>query len=372
MPLWTRDLHRLLGNYEFGNERRNANTHKRQFFELIMETDTLQLIKSPAAHREQLFVTFINGLGLIQTLPSRYVLLGKLRDWFEPRGHVMAAATDCLLLTHFAHMMRGERCAIGADKLHGFALHALAKELENPNVANEDGVLAATDALGIRQLYSERPCEQHVHGLCSLLRARGTEPSRYMTGLSKDLLFGALHVALMFALSSRTRLVFGEPRWMHTLESNCSGRVWCLFHLAFSVPAALEKVDKITYTSTEEVATLLNQLIELEHRFQIWLLMWYEEFPDSPITSTSVTNFRDFVARHGPIAETFPSSYVFHSFTMALGHITYWTMILPLREAIFDLAISPKHPLSRRRIITSMLSQLSTSVLTQFAARCRS
>lgn len=54
---------------------------------------------------------------------------------------------------------------------------------------------------------------------------------------------------------------------------------------------------------------------------------------------TSVTNFVDLVAQHGTLARTFPRAYSFPTLLSAVCHIFYWTLLVILREAIYETSL---------------------------------
>ena len=319
-----------------------VQAHRRHFFETVFRASAQQIITSPAAYREQLFSTFVNELTVLYDMPSRYSLLSRLRDWFEPRCDSGVIATDCLLLLHFARVTGDNQVLFEGKRRHYLAIHCLKAKLASPAATNDDTLLVSMDALGICHLYEQEPRRKHAQGLRRLLEVRGPGAMQSVTGLTRDLVFNALHINLIACMTSRTACMFGEPRWSRALETSCNGRVWCLFRLACRIPAALARIDTIGSASKSEVAALLSQLVSLGRQFQEWLLIWYEEIIGPPIRSAPWTDSPQWTARYGSSSLAFPQAFSFPTFPVALGHLTYWAMLLPLREAIYTLATHPQ------------------------------
>lgn len=320
---------------------------------MIVTTRFTAGVRSPAVFREQLLLNFVENLGWVQALPEGYDLLSRLQNWFTRKGTAIAAATDCLLLTQFAHDAKDERWRQEGIKRHGAAISVLRKALRRSHAATDDDLLSATDALGVCEALGmgsisatvpqgEDAWRQHALGLCTLLNLRGPA-SLSANNCTFDMVFNAMYVGLVNNVSCRKALLFGEHNWQRALEASCSGRMWCLFHIVCRFPALLERMDALNPKTqpNREVVRLLSDLIELQDRVQRWLLLWYKQSPELLVRTVSVTEYPFFVAIHGPLADQFPIALAFESPIEAIGHLNYWTLLLFIRQAIYDLASQP-------------------------------
>ncbi|TKA67218.1 hypothetical protein B0A55_08781 [Friedmanniomyces simplex] len=310
----------------------------------LTAVSTSAMINSPGAFREQLFMNFVTNFTIVAMMSGGKEILAQLHDWFTPRGKAMAAATDCLLITQFAHDANLDRYRSEGGKQHSLAINALRRSLSKPEAVSDDDALSATDALGVyeamglRELFTGLPqgedtWRQHSRGLCTLLQLRGPQclssPSEHLHGM----IFNAMQAGLGDSISSRKAFTLGGPHWQRALESSCSGRV-CLAD------------------PDSEALEVLTELIDIQHKLQEWLFAWYDEMPDSPFRTVSVTTYPSFIAEHGPLADQFPVVFTFPSFVEAMGLIGYWTMLLFVKEAIFDLSTRPyalEHTTQRQR-----------------------
>jgi len=194
-----------------------------------VRTHATEVIRSPGVYREQLFSSFVDKVRWLQNNPAKYQILSKVQDWFTPKGPAMAAATDCLLLVYFAFATKDDRVHHRSERRRGLALVYLRRALEKPNAANDDAVVAATDALGIFETHKSleqgpRAWRQHARGLSALFRARGPQGSNPKHSYSRGLVLDAMHIGLMDALFERKSFVFGERQWQRQLEAKCNGR----------------------------------------------------------------------------------------------------------------------------------------------------
>ncbi|KAK5123455.1 hypothetical protein LTR85_002493 [Meristemomyces frigidus] len=317
-----------------------------------MATRLTSSVRSPAAFRQQLLLNFVSNICWIQSLPGAYQILSRLQAWFATGGTAMAAATDCLLLTQFAQDAKSERWRLEALKRHSAAISTLQHALCKPRVATDDDLLSAIDALGVCEALGmgtvsanvpqgEDAWRQHALGLCTLLGLRG--PVCTADERTHHVVFNAMYVGLTNNVSRGKALIFGEPRWQRALEVSCAGRMWCLFHSGCKFPALLERVDALDTVSDPAGAAvvLLSELVGLQDTLQQWLLAWYREMPGLPFRTVSITEYPPFVATHGPIADSFPAAFLFPSLIEASGHLTYWTFLLFVRQAIYDLVSQP-------------------------------
>ncbi|TKA82753.1 hypothetical protein B0A55_01096 [Friedmanniomyces simplex] len=331
-----------------------VKSHRLHFFETVTAVSTSAMIDSPAAFREQLFMNFVTNFAIVAMMSGGKEILALLHDWFTPRGKAMAAATDCLLITQFAHDANLDRYRSEGGKQHSLAINALRRSLSKPDAVSDDDALSATDALGVceamglRELFTGLPqgedtWRQHSRGLCTLLQLRGPQclssPSEHLHGM----IFNAMQAGLGDSISSRRAFTLGGPHWQRALESSCSGRVWCMYHMVYRLPELLERMDNMDSVADpdSEALEVLTELIDIQHKLQEWLFAWYDEMPDSPFRTVSVTTYPSFIADHGPLADQFPVVFTFPSFVEAMGLIGYWTMLLFVKEAIFDLSTRP-------------------------------
>lgn len=325
-----------------------------RFFEAVTSINALRIFRSPATVREQLFANFVTEFGTAETIPDGRQILETLRDWFTASGKAMVAATDCLLLTQYGHDTKQEQYAMEGRKWYGVALRTLQQELCKPQAGTNDDLLVVTDALSVCEslvfrnlpsepLHGEEAWRKYARGMCSLLAVRGPQCLASLCQHNRDVVFNAMFTGIADCMSTPKALTLGEPAWQQALEASCCGRMWCLFHIACRFPALLERMDKMALSAdpeTEALAVLTN-LADVEGKFQTWLLAWYDDFTYPLVRTSSITNYDSFVARHGPLVDQFPQVFTFASFVEALGLLAYWTMLLFVKEAIYDLSMRP-------------------------------
>ncbi|KAK0769090.1 hypothetical protein LTR02_006184 [Friedmanniomyces endolithicus] len=323
------------------------------FFETVAAVRSLAMINSPAAFREQLFMNFTTKFAIVSMMTNGNDILDKLHDWFTPHGKAMVAATDCLLLTQYAHDSNQlHQYKSEGTKQHSLAINALRLSLSKPEAVTDDDALSATDALGVceamglRELLTGVPqgqdaWRQHSRGLCTLIKLRGPQclstPSEHVHGM----VFNAMHAGLGDSITSRKPFPLSGPAWQQALESSCSGRVWCMYHMVCEFPGYLERMDNMHFSKApeDEAIEVLTGLIDIQYNLQEWLFAWYEEMLGLPFNADSITSYPSFIARHGPLADQFPIVFSFPSFVEAIGMMGYWTMLLLVQEAIYDLSI---------------------------------
>lgn len=281
------------------------DAHRRRFFEAIFLATADQIITSPAACREQMFSAFLNNLSWLQDEPSRYMILPKLRTWFQPRCTSDVLATDCLLLLSFARTTKNHELFRRARQRHQVAVYSLKHKLGQP-MLQADNLLVSMDALGICHLFERQPKHKHAQGLSSILKALGPRYARTAAGFSRDLIFNAMHINLIASLQARQPCIFGTPQWSRALESTCRGRMWCLFHFTCKIPAALKKIDDMAPAALTQSTHLFRTLIALRTQFQDWLLTWYDEIIGPPYRLVDTSHFREFSKRYHREANVFP------------------------------------------------------------------
>jgi hypothetical protein len=343
------------------------NAHRAFFFHELMGEPSSTLdqmsIRNPAAYRDALFVRFFDAHFPLDQ-PARYLVLPRLRDAFVPRTPAMAAALDCLLLVQFAVDTGDPRFKIESRKRQHAAIQHLRVALEDPKAAYEDGTLGAVDALTIIEMYAETSQGEdawkfHARGMCDIMRARG--PKSITTPYARTLLMDSLHVALMDAMTSRRSFLFGEEEWLAATSHFSNSRMNRLLHLACQIPGLLERTDKLTMSSktkSEDLGCLLNDLVELEGRFQAWLLDWYSSQDGIlPYTLVKTSRFEEFATQYGLLTKIFPNAVLYTNLLQALGHEYYWFLLLPVRDAIYDIA---RHPLAPQAVDLNKFKDAAT------------
>ncbi|KAK1020627.1 hypothetical protein LTR33_018835, partial [Friedmanniomyces endolithicus] len=184
------------------------------FFETVAAVRSLAMINSPGAFREQLFMNFTTKFAIVAMRTNGRDILDKLHDWFTPHGKAMVAATDCLLLTQYAHDSNQlHQYKSEGTKQHSLAINALRISLSKPEAVTDDDALSATDALGVceamglRELLTGVPqgqdaWRQHSRGLCTLIKLRGPQclstPSEHVHGM----VLNAMHAGLGDSITS--------------------------------------------------------------------------------------------------------------------------------------------------------------------------
>lgn len=275
---------------------------------------------------------------------SRHQNLNKVWEWLTPHGPLAITALDSLMLAKLASVTGDAQLTMEAQKQHVKALQYLRGALDSTVAVKGNAILSAVDALGVCEMFeelSESPSawRHHAKALALILQARGPASLDYDEPLLKSLVFNAVHINLMDALSSRTAFVFGKEPWLRHSETNCKGRQWCLTHIACRIPALLELVDRAGSSKVPSAAIykLHRNLSRLNLQFAQWLDAWYFDDINVQPSLVDVKQFPTFITLHPTATYVFPMVYQFDSLESALGHVSFWLMRLPVLEAIQHL-----------------------------------
>ena len=294
--------------------------------------------------RQQLVTAFMDGIPWMAESCSSHQVAAKLHRWLRPDEPIAVLSQDTLLLAQLASVTGDARLAMEASKQHVRALRCLRHSLTNAAIARSNGILNAVDALGVCEMFEElsqspNAWRHHANALALLLCARGPASLDYGKPLTNTLVFNAVHLNLLDALSSRAAFAFGRQPWLHHLEVNCRGRQWCLVHVACQIPALLSRLDKLGALTTPPTSAgkLYKDLTQLDQQLCRWLQAWYlEDLTVRPV-NVNVEEFPAFIDIYSSIAGVFPTVHKFDCLDGALGHVSFWLMRLPLLEAIHDL-----------------------------------
>ena len=307
-------------------------------------------VQSPTAYRQQLIVNFYDA-HFPRGISTRFIVLDKIIDWSKPRSAAMAAALDCLLLIQLGIGSGNVAALLESKKRHHAAVLLTRKAIEKPNAYQDDGLIAAVDALGICEIFTESSdghgaWRMHSRGMTALLKARGSRVLRRR--FPSNVFIDGLPSALIDAILSRKALVFANPDWQSEMGRQYKSRFPRLLALGCHIPGLLERLDELRLQgqSNESILQLLEEFGELDEKLNTWLLDWYRSQPADrqPFRMTSVTNFPDFVAQFGTASGTFPKAQVFPTLLSAVAHSFYWTLLMIIRTAAYDATtLLPRH-----------------------------
>lgn len=311
----------------------------------VIEMHTVpRALKSAALQRQQLVAAFTNGIPWIRESRSSHQITIRLNQWLTPDEPLAVMAHDSLLLAQLASVSGDANLAEEASRLHVKALRYLRYSLGSVAATRSNGILSAVDALGVCEMFEElsqssNAWRHHCNALARLLDARGPDSLDYKQPLTRTLVFNAVHLNLMDALSSRVAFIFGREDWLRHLEANCKGRQWCLVHISCRVPALLERLDRRVALAAPPKADgkLYKDLARLDLQLARWLQAWYLEDVHARPVTVDIEEFPSFVALYGTVSRIFPVVYKFGTLESALGHVSFWLMRLPLLEAIHNL-----------------------------------
>ncbi|KAK4494124.1 hypothetical protein PRZ48_014422 [Zasmidium cellare] len=325
------------------------DAHRRMFwafmFSIGLPGDAT--ISSPSSYRIQLKAAFLDAQ-FPPAFVDRQQVSEIIDDWLVPRGNAMAAAVDTLLLVQHGLNTKDKRYKIEGKRRHEAALQLLNDGLRKPDAATNDSLLGAIDILGACAMFlditnGDNRWIVHCRGLCGLLAMRG--PDRLDSQFSRNLVCNFRHVALMDALQSRKSFVFGKPEWLKRMQEIEVDRPAARLHtLACEVPALLEEADRIVATRGRWAPTITEtygQLMDLEKRLQDWLLQCYKDLPnESPYRTVDIKHFPMYFEQYGHLKTPFTTCLEFSSYIDTIRHGYYWTVLIALREAIYDLSIA--------------------------------
>ena len=128
---------------------------------------------------------------------------------------------------HFAQKIAERGPQAQASKIHMKALQFLKYSLTNAVITRSNGIGSAVHGLGVCKMSEELSHSPNASStmptpFALLLEARGLASLHHDQPLTRDLVFKAVHLNLMLALSSRVAFAFGRK---HRLHSASGGEV---------------------------------------------------------------------------------------------------------------------------------------------------
>lgn len=319
-----------------------AQGRKEYLTETINDT-----VRSPDAYRQQLMLPFLE-LHYSSSMPNLHLAFPKMQARLKsPQTSILTLATDAVLLHALAVSRKDESLLWAARRKNNAAIAGLRSSLHALADCASDKMLLTTDALAFFDAGSSTAWRHHANGLAALIRARG--PRIYDTiGL---LLHAPVLQLLMDALLWRGPFVFGEAQWLGAMLPTCQTRMSRLLCLGCRVPGVVERTER--YLSEDESLrarsdfdTLLDSISNLERSLQDWLSDWYgaesqDKAPYTTITTTTAhTEPLNINLPTPPSPPPLPETYTFPSLREAFAHNIFWTLLLTIRQARYQLHAS--------------------------------
>jgi hypothetical protein len=325
------------------------------------------ILRSPEAYRQQLMLPFLE-LHYSAAMPNLHLAFPKMQARLKSsRTSILTLATDAVLLHALAVSEKDDSLLWEARRKNNEAIAGLRTSLRMSQGCTGDEMLLTTDALAFFDADSSTAWRHHANGLVALMGARG--PSIYETmGL---LLHAPMLPLLMDALLRRGQFVFGEEQWLRAMLPTCETRMNRLLHLGCQVPNIVKRTSMYlsrgeTARAQSEFVSLMNSITALERNLQDWLSEWYlADFQSKPpYTTTANVEASDVglsCLLHPP---PLPDTYTFPSLREAFAHNIFWTLLLTLCQAQYQLSASlPSTPLSSLEAQKATASGAADSLL---------
>ena len=297
-------------------------------------------MRSPEAFRQQLMLPFLE-LHYSSAMPDLQLAFPKMKARLNsPRNSILTLATDAVLLHALAVSKKDDSLLWAARRKNNEAIAGLRIALRTSKHSASDDMLLTTDALAFFDASSSTSWRHHAKGLAALIEAKG--PRIYDTiGL---LLHAPVLQLLMEALLWRGPFVFGEAEWLGAMLPTCQTKMSRLLCLGCQVPDIVKRTRKYLskderVRATADCDSLLDSITALERSLQGWLADWYLADVQSkpPYTITQSVNTSPPISLDPP---PLPGSYKFPSLREAFGHNIFWTLLLTLHQAHYQLLAS--------------------------------
>lgn len=331
-----------------------------QSCKLHLANDIIDIVRSPEAFRQQLMLPFLE-LHYSSAMPDLRLAFPKMQARLNSsRTSILTLATDAVLLHALAVSKNDDSLLWAAQRKNNEAIAGLRISLRTSKDNASDDLLLTTDALAFFDAGSSTAWRHHAKGLAALIEAKG--PRIYDTiGL---LLHAPVLQLLMEALLCCGPFVFGEADWLSAMLPTCRTRMNCLLHLGCQVPDIVKRTEKYSSEDESVLATadfdcLLDSISALERSLQDWLADWYlADFQAKPpYTIAAVTEPVNTGVPAFLNPPPLPGSYIFPSLREAFGHNIFWTLLLTLRQAHYQLLATststPPSALTAHRTVAS-------------------
>ena len=300
-------------------------------------------------------------------MDGRVSVYNKILRWMSHDSKAMRSATDGLLVLLAASREGSKDLLLQSQQLYHQAITMVRVALAGPASQRDRMILYVVDALYTYSMYSFTPdtkddWRRHTRGLAALVQA-GIPGAFAQVRSEGTMVMDHLHAVVMEAVISRRPTAFGNAAWTKHLGQQNPSRFQKLVILACRLPGQLANVDACTTRDDCDglAAKTFAALGEIQHALQEWLLDWYRSRPDH--ASHPPCNPGTY---HGmvpaAVLETYPKEYRVYSFSRleaALGHAFYWTLLLIVGKAIYDLASSTHLDQSSPLLKSSLSKQTS-------------
>lgn len=323
-------------------------------------------LRSPAAYRQQLIIPFLDVHFSPRAMPKLNLVHAKVCSWLSPAwGDGMITACDAVLLHALAVAQRDEALMWTARCKNNEAVTCLRKLLQRPDDSQNNEAIFTIDALAFFDT-SSAAWPSHARGFFALVAAKG--PSYWNERAL--LLHSVLFQLLIEALLSREPFVFGEAPWLSAMLPKIETRLNWLVYLGCQVPNILVRCDRCLRSRgppNQNSASLWRSIMFLERSLLDWLSDWYQaDFQNRPPYGLN-TDVGSLELREGIVVDSPPlhGSYRFPSLIEAIGHHCFWTLLLLVCEARYDLLSS-----SSDLVVHECAATLVESVAKESASQC--
>ena len=152
-------------------------------------------------------------------------------------------------------------------------------------------------------------------------------------------------------LARKKDVLFSLPSWIAAAEHTPAFSVK-LTTTALAIGGALERADSLLATKRRkevDVFNLLADLVQLEGELNNWLIEYYELTggEGAPYQLVPISRYPSFEKHCQGVAHVVPKVFDFPTFLSATTHAYVWVCLLPVRDAIVQVAKLHPYPLLR-------------------------
>lgn len=263
------------------------------------------------------------------------------RDMLHGIGPTMQTAIEALCLLYLGAARDDEGLVQQGRVVYNEAVAIVNYELINPTTMYNDDVLGAIYILGFCEVHdhSQRGAwlGTHHRGLRDLLIERG--PNGQYSRFMQLLIYNFRHVLALVGVAERKKAALDSKAWKQC-SALTDSYMSALSELYITLPDVLERADKAMHRprkNSSELLALLAELVALERDAQAWILSWYSSFPGLPYRQDRIDTFKHFTQHVGSAPPVLRRALRFPSFSQASAHVSYWTIILQIKQTMLEL-----------------------------------
>ncbi|KAF2170355.1 hypothetical protein M409DRAFT_19174 [Zasmidium cellare ATCC 36951] len=261
----------------------------------------------------------------------------------QPKGASMTAAVDLLCLLQMGVRRKDETLLNEASKLYDYTMANLQIDLERPDAANDDGMLAAIWILHFADSFTPtrgnaKSMRMHKQAAEQIMLSRG--PYAEFSPLAKILLYSIRLTGTSFGLISRKpvpsagRQWATRAAWAGSIESE-------LMETLLHIPRLLHELDGLLEQSSKpkfhEPYSLLGSFTCIEEELNTWLTHWMLTLPGEVFHYVPASTFPHLENLTRDTPGAFSSVIEYPSFATASLQMSFCTGLMQVKQSILQL-----------------------------------